>query len=659
MTLGICVGGVSGWTGSAVARAVLDEPDFELSGAVARKAKGQDAGQVIGRPAIGLPVEDSVEAALKAGTTHVYVDYTHPSSVKANVLTALEHGVPAIVGTSGLSAADYAEIAKVAGVSKQTIYNHYGSKHELVRALIRAGANVKVQNQLGTSAITEAAMAIESGVDVLGLVSAMPSGPGPIPEDLIAEIAVTIPPGVSSFLLTCHESVEAIIDQQRRLRVNTIQICDRLPAGSYRRLREALPGVSLVQVVHVTGQESIDEAVAIAPEVDAILLDSGNQSLPIKELGDQAPEYDRPWVTPEPPAPIAYDDIPRMPVHEALLKLLASPNLSSRRWVWEQYDTLIQGNTLQRPGGDAGVVRVDGHPSKALAFSCDVTPRYCEADPYEGGKQAVAECWRNLTAVGALPLAATDNLNFGNPERPEIMGQLVRAIAGIAEACRETDQPVPETRGAVVRCVLESLALAHRRTIREAAELAGRDVDVVHVEGDELADAQAGGVQHLEHRPVTQGDGLVTAGCGQESFDLVGRQRLGQPAPQPRPGDLAGRVLLGQRERRPRHDLARAENRVEQNALGRASLMSRDDVPETREIRDDLAESVERARPGVRLVSLHDGSPLRRRHRAGARVGQEVDEDVGGMQQEDVVAGLAQPTAPLGPGGLIAGAGAK
>ena len=103
---------------------------------------------------------------------------------------------------------------------------------------------------------------------------------------------------------------------------------------------------------------------------------------------------------------------------------------------------LIQGNSLQRPGGDAGVVRVDGHPTKALAFSSDVTPRYCEADPYEGGKQAVAECWRNLTAIGAMPLAVTDNLNFGNPERPEIMGQFVRAIKGIGEACRALDFPI-------------------------------------------------------------------------------------------------------------------------------------------------------------------------------------------------------------------------
>ena len=104
---------------------------------------------------------------------------------------------------------------------------------------------------------------------------------------------------------------------------------------------------------------------------------------------------------------------------KALVHLVGSPNNSSRRWVYEQYDTLIQGNSLQVPGGDAGVVRVEGHASKALAFSSDVTPRYCEADPFEGGKQAVAECWRNLTATGALPLAATDNLIFGNPERPE------------------------------------------------------------------------------------------------------------------------------------------------------------------------------------------------------------------------------------------------
>ena len=165
-------------------------------------------------------------------------------------------------------------------------------------------------------------------------------------------------------------------------------------------------------------------------------------NLPIKELGDEAPEYDRPWTEPKKPAPLARDDIPQADIADALLQMLAGPDLSSRRWVWEQYDTLIQGNSLQLPGGDAGVVRVEGHASKALAFSSDVTPRYCEADPFEGGKQAVAECWRNLTAVGAEPLAATDNLNFGNPERPEIMGQLVGAIKGIGEACRALSFPI-------------------------------------------------------------------------------------------------------------------------------------------------------------------------------------------------------------------------
>ena len=140
--------------------------------------------------------------------------------------------------------------------------------------------------------IAEAWMAINHGASAIGLVSAMPSGPGPIPEELIAEIAATVPPGVATFLLTCKQDVEAIIDQQRRLRVNTIQICDRLETGSYEQLRQALPGVSLVQVVHVSGAESVSEAVSVARFVDAILLDSGNQSLPIKELGGTGRTHD-------------------------------------------------------------------------------------------------------------------------------------------------------------------------------------------------------------------------------------------------------------------------------------------------------------------------------------------------------------------------------
>lgn len=142
------------------------------------------------------------------------------------------------------------------------------------------------------ASVAEARLAIDHGASAVGLVSTMPSGPGPIPEELIAEIAATIPPGVSSFLLTCQQDADAIIDQQRRLRVNTIQICDRLPAGSYERLRGALLGVSLVQVIHVTGPEAVDEAIEIAPQVDAILLDSGNQSLPIKELGGTGRTHD-------------------------------------------------------------------------------------------------------------------------------------------------------------------------------------------------------------------------------------------------------------------------------------------------------------------------------------------------------------------------------
>jgi phosphoribosylformylglycinamidine synthase subunit PurL len=164
--------------------------------------------------------------------------------------------------------------------------------------------------------------------------------------------------------------------------------------------------------------------------------------LPIKELGDEAPVYDRPHLANTYLPTIAPESVEApVPNAEALKKLVGSPDLSSKRWVWEQYDHLILGNTVQTPGGDAAIVRIEDGP-KGLALTTDVTPRYCEADPVEGGKQAVAEAWRNLTAVGARPLAITDNLNFGNPERPEVMGQLVGAIRGIGEACRALDFPV-------------------------------------------------------------------------------------------------------------------------------------------------------------------------------------------------------------------------
>ncbi len=194
-----------------------------------------------------------------------------------------------------------------------------------------------------------------------------------------------------------------------------------------------------------------------------IVLRHGGQvvcDLPLGPLTEDAPLYDRPWVQPalqprlDPaatPAPVDWE--------AAVLKIIACPDLASKRWLWEQYDRHVMADTLEESatGADAAIVRVHGS-RKALALTSDCAPRYVAADPFEGGKQAVAEAWRNLTAVGADPIAVTDNLNFGNPERPEIMGQIVRAIDGMAEACRALDFPVVsgnvslynETNGAAI-----------------------------------------------------------------------------------------------------------------------------------------------------------------------------------------------------------------
>src|SRR6478752_558843 len=164
--------------------------------------------------------------------------------------------------------------------------------------------------------------------------------------------------------------------------------------------------------------------------------------IPLSALAHAAPVYERPW-TPRPkPASIAAEDVP-VPnsLLGALETMMGSPHLSSRRWIWEQYDHMVMADTVQRPGGDAAVVRVHG-TSKGLAVSCDVTPRYCAADAFAGAKQAVAECWRNLSAVGADPLAITDCMNFGNPERPEIMGEFVGAVKSMTEACTALSFPV-------------------------------------------------------------------------------------------------------------------------------------------------------------------------------------------------------------------------
>ena len=161
--------------------------------------------------------------------------------------------------------------------------------------------------------------------------------------------------------------------------------------------------------------------------------------LPLSKLASSAPEYDRPWV----PTPAAepLEDVPGIDPIDGLKALLASPNYCARNWVFEQYDTMVMADSACLPGTGAGVIRVHG-TDKALAFTSDVTPRYVKANPEEGGKQAVAEAYRNLIAKGAKPLASTDNLNFGNPEKPEIMGQFVGAIKGIGAACAALDMPI-------------------------------------------------------------------------------------------------------------------------------------------------------------------------------------------------------------------------
>ncbi len=163
--------------------------------------------------------------------------------------------------------------------------------------------------------------------------------------------------------------------------------------------------------------------------------------LPLAPLAEQAPLYDRPWRLPPPPPPLETATLPPPPaLDRALLTLIACPDLASRRWIWEQYDHLVMGRTVQRPGGDAAVVELPGGGGLAIATDC--TPRYCAADPVAGGRQAVAEAFRNLTAVGARPLAVTDCLNFGSPERPQTMGAFVGAVKGIGEACRALAMPV-------------------------------------------------------------------------------------------------------------------------------------------------------------------------------------------------------------------------
>jgi phosphoribosylformylglycinamidine synthase subunit PurL len=208
------------------------------------------------------------------------------------------------------------------------------------------------------------------------------------------------------------------------------------------------------------GREAFAEAIFKKWELDFAVIgevtDTGHMILehhgevvadiPLAPLADDAPLYDRPAATKEEYKAWAnispLGDIPEnTDIARDLLHLMASADIASRRWIWEQYDQKVGGDTIQPPGGDAAVVRIHG-TDKAIAITTDCTPRYCYADPYEGGKQAIAEAYRNLSAVGARPLAVTNCLNFANPQRPEIMGQIVGCLAGMSEACIALDTPI-------------------------------------------------------------------------------------------------------------------------------------------------------------------------------------------------------------------------
>lgn len=208
------------------------------------------------------------------------------------------------------------------------------------------------------------------------------------------------------------------------------------------------------------GKEAMAEAIFKKWELDFAVIgevtDTGHMVLefdgevvcdiPLGPLADDAPEYERPYVTPEEykawAAVPTLGDVPESTdIGADLLKLMGSPDLASRKWIWEQYDSQVGADTMQKSGGDAAVVRVHG-TQKALAISTDCTPRYCYADPYEGGKQAVAETYRNISAVGGLPLAITNCLNFANPQRPQIMAQIVGCLHGMGDACRALDYPI-------------------------------------------------------------------------------------------------------------------------------------------------------------------------------------------------------------------------
>jgi len=245
--------------------------------------------------------------------------------------------------------------------------------------------------------------------------------------------------------------------------------------------------------------------------------------LPLSPLSDDAPLYDRPWVEPKREPRLDPGQIPPpADWNAAVLKLMSCPDVASKRWLWEQYDRHVMADTIEdsATGADAGIVRIHG-TRKALAVTSDCTPRYVQNDPYEGGKQAVAEAWRNLTAVGAEPIAITDNLNFGNPERPEIMGQIVRAIDGMAEACAALDFPVVSGNVSLYN-ETNGVAIPPTPTVGAVGLLADY--------GD-----------HIDFSNLKDGDVLVLIGTSQGELgaSLYLRELLGREDGAPPPVDLA------------------------------------------------------------------------------------------------------------------------
>jgi phosphoribosylformylglycinamidine synthase len=248
--------------------------------------------------------------------------------------------------------------------------------------------------------------------------------------------------------------------------------------------------------------------------------------VPVQPISAQAPEYERPWIPTAKARELRAAEVPARDPGEALARLMASPDLASKRWIWEQYDHLVRGHTVVRPGGDAAVVRLPGG-TKALAMTVDCTPRYCAADPEEGGRQAVAETYRNLSAVGATPLAITDNMNFGNPERPAIMGQFVGCIAGMRAACLALDTPVVSGN---VSLYNETMG----RAIQPAPVIGGVGL---------IADA----ARAVSIAPRAAGETLILVGAtsGWLGQSLYLRELCGREAGAPPPVDLAAEKRHG------------------------------------------------------------------------------------------------------------------